>query len=109
VRVAIATEGGQVSGHFGHCPSFTMVDMEDGVVVKQESTPAPPHEPGKIPLFLKELGAEVIVAGGMGQKAAMIFDQHGIRQIVGVTGSVEDAIAGCLDGTLEGGGSLCSH
>jgi predicted Fe-Mo cluster-binding NifX family protein len=109
VRVAIATENGQVSGHFGHCPSFTMVDLENGTIARQESVPSPPHEPGKIPLFLKEQGAEVVVTGGMGQKAAMIFDQHGIQQIVGVTGSVEDTIAACLNGTLEGGGSLCSH
>jgi predicted Fe-Mo cluster-binding NifX family protein len=109
VRLAIATENGQVCAHFGHSPSFTIVDFEDGAILEQHSVPSPDHEPGRIPLFLKEQGAEVVVSGGMGRKAATIFDRLGIRQIVGVTGSIEAAIAGCLDGTIEGGGSLCSH
>ena len=109
MRLAIATEDGHVSAHFGHCPSFTFVDLEDGAATNQLSVPSPEHEPGKIPLFLKEHGADVVVSGGLGQNAATLFDRLGIQQIVGVTGTIEDTISGCLDGTLEGGGSLCSH
>ena len=30
MRIAISTDGSSVSGHFGRCPSFTIVDIEDG-------------------------------------------------------------------------------
>jgi len=109
MRLAIATDNGQVSDHFGHCASFTLVDLENGEATNQNSVPAPEHEPGRIPLFLKEHGADIVVSGGMGQKAATLFDRLGIQQIVGVTGPIEGVITGCLDGTIEGGGSLCSH
>ena len=32
----------------------------------------------------------------------------GIEAVVGVSGSVDEVIAGILEGTLEGGESLCS-
>ena len=32
MKAAISTDGGFVSAHFGRCPSFTIVEMEDGQV-----------------------------------------------------------------------------
>ncbi|MGB3112619.1 MAG: NifB/NifX family molybdenum-iron cluster-binding protein, partial [Candidatus Omnitrophota bacterium] len=36
MRIAISTDGGSVSPHFGRCPSFTIVDFEDGTMIKKE-------------------------------------------------------------------------
>lgn len=109
MRYAIATEGGHVSAHFGHCPVFTIVDIDEGAVAKTAVVESPEHEPGAIPLFLKEQGSNVVVSGGMGQRAADLFAKLGITPIVGFSGTVEAAIAGCLDGTLEASGDLCAH
>lgn len=109
MRLAIATDNGQVSAHFGHCPHFTLVDIEGEAVTARTQVQAPEHAPGRIPRFLKEHGADAVIAGGMGPKAMNLFDELGIQQIIGVTGPVEEVIAGCLDGTLSGGESLCSH
>jgi len=109
LRLAIATENGTVSAHFGHCPEFTLVDVEDGAVSSRRAVAAPPHQPGVIPMFLKDQGVDVIVAGGMGRKAADIFNDVGIEQVVGVSGSVDAAIEAWLDGSLSGDGSLCDH
>ena len=29
MKLAVATENGQVAEHFGHCPEFTIYDVED--------------------------------------------------------------------------------
>ena len=34
MRIAISTDGRYVSPHFGRCPSFTLVDIENGKTVK---------------------------------------------------------------------------
>jgi predicted Fe-Mo cluster-binding NifX family protein len=109
MRVAIATEGNQVAAHFGRCPQYTLVDLVDTGETARTVVNNPGHEPGRIPAFLHEHKAEVIVAGGMGGRAQDLFAQMGIRQIVGVQGSIDLAVAGCIDGTLTGGESLCSH
>jgi len=108
MKVAISTDGNLVSAHFGRCPSYTIVELDEGKVVKRDLVQNPGHQPGFIPEFLHEKGVGCIVAGGMGRRASELFEGMGIEAVVGVSGSVDDAIASILDGTLEGGESLCS-
>lgn len=109
MRLAIATENGTVAAHFGRCPSYTLVDIQDGAEIAREIVHNPGHEPGRIPAFLHQHGANVVVAGGMGHRAKELFDSLRIDQVIGATGPVDSIVRGCLDGTLEGGESLCSH
>ncbi len=109
MRIAIASDGDKVAEHFGRCPSYTLVDIENGNAVHREVLDNPGHEPGRIPVFLKEHGAEVIVAGGMGRRAQMLFDQMGIQQVLGITGPVDQVVSSCIHGSLEGAESLCAH
>ena len=108
MRVAISTDGDFVSAHFGRCPSFTLVDIKDDKMVKKEEVLNPGHEPGAIPQFLHEKGAEYIVAGGMGARAEQFFRQYGIGTIVGISGKVDDIIKQFEQGIVKGGDSLCN-
>jgi len=36
MKVAISTDQGHVSAHFGRCPSYTIVEIEKGQILKQE-------------------------------------------------------------------------
>lgn len=108
MKIAISTDAGTVSAHFGRCPSFTIVDIEEGKVINKEVADNPGHEPGFIPQFLNEKGVECIIAGGMGPRAVGFFNEMNIKAIVGITGNVDDVIQQVVDGTLKGGESLCS-
>ena len=79
VRIAISTDGDLVSPHFGRCPSFTLVDIEDGQITKKEVISNPGHQPGFIPQFLHQNGVSCIIAGGMGMRATGFFTEYGIR------------------------------
>lgn len=107
MKVAISTDGAYVSAHFGRCPSFTIAEISDGKIVLKENIDNPGHEPGYLPQFLRQRGAEYIVAGGMGQRAQMLFDESGIKTVMGVAGTVEDVLDQICRGTLAGGESLC--
>jgi predicted Fe-Mo cluster-binding NifX family protein len=107
MRVAISTDGDFVSAHFGRCPSFTIVEIEDRKVVKKEVIGNPGHQPGFIPQFLHQRGVECIVAGGMGMRAQGFFAEAGIQTILGASGKIHDVIEKLKRGTLEGGESLC--
>lgn len=108
MRIAISTEGNGVSPHFGRCSEFTIVDIEDGTLKGKEVLENPGHEPGKLPRFLRDHNVDRIVAGGMGRRAQMFFEEMGISWIIGVTGTVENTIQSLIDGTLEAGESLCT-
>jgi len=54
LKVAISTDGDVVSAHFGRCPSFTIVEIQDKQVVKTDTIANPGHHPGFLPQFLRE-------------------------------------------------------
>ena len=107
MRIAISTDGDFVSAHFGRCPHFTIVDIENGELTNKEVVPNPGHQPGFIPQFLHEKGVGCIIAGGMGMRATGFFDEFGIKAIVGVSGKIDDVIEQIKNNTLQGGESLC--
>uniref|UniRef100_A0A7V6CEB1 Dinitrogenase iron-molybdenum cofactor n=1 Tax=Thermodesulfobacterium geofontis TaxID=1295609 RepID=A0A7V6CEB1_9BACT len=112
MRVAIATEGDFVAQHFGKCPGFTIVDIEDGKIVSKNFVENPnykAHQPGAVPMFLKTQNVDCIIAGGMGPKAIMMLESFGIKVLVGVTGKVEEVIDAFIKSTLHTGESLCKH
>jgi predicted Fe-Mo cluster-binding NifX family protein len=107
VRVAISTDGEFVSEHFGRCPSFTVVDIEEGIVRSTMALENPGHQPGVIPQFLHQKGVNCIVAAGMGMRARGFFDEVGMQAILGITGRIDDVIRKLQNGILQGGESLC--
>jgi predicted Fe-Mo cluster-binding NifX family protein len=108
MKVAISTDRGNVSAHFGRCPSFTLLEIQDGKVVGKEEIQNPGHQPGFLPEFLSNKGVTCIVAGGMGRRAMQFFEQAGIRWILGVQGPVDEVAAKLAQGLLESGESLCT-
>lgn len=112
MKIAIPTSNGQLCLHFGHCEQFALIEVDPQtrqIADRQLVTP-PPHEPGVLPRWLHELGANVIIAGGMGQRAVQLFAQNGIEVVVGVSGGEPDEIvAAYLAGTLKAGANVCDH
>jgi predicted Fe-Mo cluster-binding NifX family protein len=109
MKIAISTDGGSVSAHFGRCPSYTIAEILDGKIVGTKEIPNPGHEPGFLPGYLAERGVEAIIAGGMGPRAQGLFADNGIETIIGVAGRVDEVLVRFLEGRLEGGPSLCDH
>ena len=108
--IAVASEDdrgmdGTVSAHFGRCPHYTLVEVEDGAVARHrvESNPhLGQHRPGQMPRFIKSLGADVILAGGMGPRAVEMFHGFGMDVATGVSGQVRQAVEAYLKGSLRG-------
>jgi len=112
MKIAVPISDGQLSAHFGHCEAFAIIDadQESKEVVGQEMHQAPPHEPGLLPRWLHELGADVIIAGGMGQRAQQLFAQNDITVVVGApVEPPEQLVSAYLSGTLSAGENFCDH
>ncbi len=108
-KVAVATDDGMVSPHFGHCKGYTVAVVDGGRLMDVEFVPNPGHEPGLLPRLLAIHGVQRVVAGGIGQRAQMLFAQSGIACITGVQGTVDGVLSALAAGTLAGGASLCDH
>ena len=110
IRIALSTLDNNglsstVSEHFGRCAYFTLAEIEDNEIKSVQAIANPyahNHGPGQIPAFIKEQGATVMLAGGMGHRAVGFFEQYGIDVATGATGTVQQAIQAYLAGKLRG-------
>jgi len=111
MKIAIPLVDGRLSMHFGHCEQFMLVESDgQNRIVNKTLLTAPPHEPGVLPAWLHEQGANVIIAGGMGMRAQQLFAQSGISVVVGAPAEEpEQIVAAYLSGTLETGDNVCDH
>lgn len=109
MKIVVAREGDQVSGHFGHCEGFNFYEVEEGKIVSSKFVESPGHRPGFLPVFLKEQGADVIIAGGMGETAQELFKERDIEVVVGASGLCDDLVAKYIKGELKSTGSVCTE
>jgi predicted Fe-Mo cluster-binding NifX family protein len=107
IKIAVASEKEMVTEHFGHCLNFNIFEAENDQITKSESIPNPGHKPGFLPNFLKDMGVNVIISGGMGEGAIDIFNEKGIEVILGASGDSKDTANAYLKGTLKSTGSVC--
>ncbi|MCR5346162.1 MAG: NifB/NifX family molybdenum-iron cluster-binding protein [Fretibacterium sp.] len=107
MKIAVASMGNDVAGHFGHCENFNIYECADGSVTSAQSVPNPGHKPGFLPNFLGDMGVEVIISGGMGGGAVEIFNDRKIEVIVGAQGDAKAAVESYLKGELKSTGAVC--
>jgi ATP-binding protein involved in chromosome partitioning len=112
LKVAIPVAQGVLCVHFGHSEQFVLFNVDPGtraILDRQALTP-PPHEPGVLPRWLHQQGANLIITGGMGARAQSLFAENGIDVIVGAASGVpEQVVRAYLDGTLQRGANICDH
>ncbi|MDD2229329.1 MAG: NifB/NifX family molybdenum-iron cluster-binding protein [Candidatus Cloacimonetes bacterium] len=109
-KIAIPTTSNVLSAHFGHCEKFAIYNVVDSKIVKEEMITPPPHEPGSHPKFLRELGCETIIAGGMGSRAQDLFTENNIEVFIGVPDiPLTELVQKYIDSELKSGNNLCDH
>jgi len=110
MRIAVSVDDQRgldstVNPHFGRCPYFALVEVDEKAVGKVEVIANPyygNHQPGQVPRFIHSLGAHVMITGGMGERAVAFFTQYGIEAVTGASGTAGEAVAQYLGGALHG-------
>lgn len=107
---AIPIADGKLCSHFGHCDQFALIETENGEIKTKSMHTPPPHEPGVLPKWLHEQGANIVLAGGMGARAQDLFNQNDIRVITGAPMDSPEALVNLyLSESLETGDNICDH
>ena len=92
----------EISPHFGHCETFTLVDVDGGEAKEIKTLDNLPHEQGGCMapvMLLKEAGVDALIAGGMGMRPLAGFQQVGIDVFFSESVStVGEALQLILDG-----------
>lgn len=112
MRIAIPMADGRLAMHFGHCERFALIDVDDEKreIIGMETVEAPEHQPGLLPRWLGQKGVNVVIAGGMGARAQMLFSEQGIGIVIGAPAETPETIVkSYLSGALKTGPNVCDH
>mgnify|MGYP006283212967 FL=1 len=93
-----------LGAHFGHCDLYTLVTLEDKTIQSVDVIPCVPHQQGgcMAPVqYLADNGTQALIAGGMGFRPLMGFNQVGIAVYFGgESRSVGEAVQAYLEERL---------
>ena len=108
--LVVPVSEGKLSSHFGHCEQFAFIETRNGKIVKTEMRNPPAHEPGVLPQWLHEQGADVAIVGGMGENAQQLLRGNGIEVVMGAPMDSPESLANqYLSNTLVSGANRCDH
>ncbi len=117
MKIALPTnDGATISEHFGRSTSFLIFEIENGHIKGRElkangakhshapgtcdhhTTGSEPHSHAGILAALE--GCDIVICGGMGQKAAEALRSCGTQILVAPPASAEDTVVAYLAGKL---------
>ena len=108
--LVVPVSGGKLSAHFGHCEQFAFIETQNGKIMETKMRTPPAHEPGVLPRWLYEQGADVAIVGGMGESAQQLLREKGIEVIIGAPMDSPESLANqYLSNTLIAGANVCDH
>ena len=90
----------EVFQHFGQTQEFLLARNDNGEI-EYAVISSNGHSHHELIPYLKGLGVEVLLAGGMGNHAMELLKEAGIRPIPGLTGSAVELVKAFFENRLE--------
>lgn len=110
MKIAVTYDNGQVFQHFGHTEMFKIYNIENGKIVNTEIVDTNGQGHGALAGFLKELGADTLICGGIGGGARNALAEAGIKLFPGAAGDADLQVESFLNGSLNyNPDTVCSH
>ncbi len=110
IAVTYDKETGTVFQHFGKTQHFKVFDIENLKVTKVQIIDNGGFGHHDLATYLKNLGVETLILGNRGQGAIDALNAAGIKQLAGVSGDADVAVAQFLAGTLKDNpDAKCNH
>ena len=110
MKIAVTYENGEVFQHFGHTEQFKVYTAEDGKILSSEIVDTNGSGHGALAGFLKNLGVEVLICGGIGGGARNALAEAGIRLFPGACGNADAQAEAFLAGSLNyNPDTMCNH
>ncbi|MDD3876668.1 MAG: NifB/NifX family molybdenum-iron cluster-binding protein [Bacteroidales bacterium] len=108
--IAIPIQNGILCPHFGHCEQFAIVTVKNGNVTDIKELIPPEHVPGLYPRWVAQFGVTDVIAGGMGERAIMLFNDQNINAFVGAPiKTPKELVEDFLSNKLSLSANYCNH
>lgn len=110
MKIAVTHENGKIFQHFGHTEEFKVYTVNGKNIEKTEVVTTNGQGHGALAGVLKEIGADVLICGGIGGGAQTALKEFGIKLYGGANGNCDDAVKALIDGNLDFNPDVkCNH
>lgn len=89
-RIAICSQGKQISKHFGSCKSIEIITITDGTLTERQHLAVPRAYHLLVEDFAVKYKIDLVIVGCIGERAKNCFNRLGIPVMDGVYGFVDD-------------------
>ena len=101
IAVTYDKENHSIWQHFGRTEAFKVYDVENGSITQSKVVSTNGNGHGALPGFIKSLGADVVICGGLGAPLVDMIHSLGMELYPGVTGDADGAVEKFLSGELQ--------
>ncbi len=110
MKIAVTYADGEIFQHFGHTQQFKVYQVENGAITGSQVVDTNGSGHGALAEVLNDLGADVLICGGIGGGAQMALAEAGIQLYGGAFGDADQAVADYLSGSLSYNPNVrCNH
>lgn len=109
MKIAVSYANGEVFQHFGKTKFFKIYETEGKRILSGQVVPTDGIGHEALAEFLKGLGVEVVICGGLGDGAMAALTGAGIEVCSGAEGDTDLAVDSYLKGQLVSTGTNCDH
>ncbi len=110
MKIVVPTENEKLCSHFGHCESFTFVEInpETKEILNIETKVPEEGISCQSASWISEQGANIVLAGGMGGRPLGIFSQNGVKVVSGCPElPVRELVTKYMENSLVTGENSC--
>ena len=111
MKICVPTSGGKLCSHFGHCDSFTFIEINPKTKEILSITEKIPEDgiSCQSAAWVSEQGVSKVFAGGIGGRPLMIFAQNGVEVVAGCPELlISELIEQYLSNTLKTSENRCA-
>ena len=101
MRIAATFDGADIFQHFGKTELFRIYDTDSNSVTNSQTVNTNGKGHGELAPFLKDLGVEAVICGGVGAGMQNALKELGIKIYAGVKGNPDTAVRELIAGKLE--------
>ena len=110
MKIALTYDNGDIFQHFGKTEEFKVYEVENGSIVNEQVIGTNGSGHGALAGFLQNVGADVLICGGIGGGAQMAMREAGIKLYGGNSGNADAAVKAFLANTLiQNSNPTCDH
>ena len=109
MKIAVSYTNGEVFQHVGKTEFFKIYETEGKRILSGQVVPTDGIGHEALAEFLKGLGVEVVICGGLGDGAMAALTGAGIEVCSGAEGDTDLAVDSYLKGQLVSTGTNCDH